>query len=93
MNLGETLMATVRLDIKTETALKRLTVKRGKTRSEVVHEAITRLADEEEKPLSAYQRLQAFVGVVDSGGKQLSTETGKRLRELLEERSGARRPG
>ncbi len=85
-------MATVRLDIKTETALKRLTVKRRQTRSEVVREAVTRLADEEEKPRSAYQRLQAFVGVVDSGGKQLSTETGKRLRELLEERSGARRP-
>lgn len=86
-------MATVRLDIKTETALKRLTVKRGQTRSEVVREAISRLADDEEQPRSAYQRLQAFVGVVDSGGKQLSTATGKRLRELLEERSGARRPG
>jgi Arc/MetJ-type ribon-helix-helix transcriptional regulator len=86
-------MATVRLDIKTETALKRLTVRRGQTRSEVIREAITRLAGEEEEPRSAYQRLQAFVGVVDSGGQQLSTETGKRLRELLKERSDARRAG
>jgi predicted DNA-binding protein len=74
-------MAIVRLDIKTAAALKRLSVRRGQTRSEVIREAITRLANEEEEPRSAYQRLEAFVGVVDSGGKQLSTETGKRLRE------------
>jgi Arc/MetJ-type ribon-helix-helix transcriptional regulator len=85
-------MATVRLDIKTETALKRLTVRRGQTRSEVIREAITRLAEEEE-PRSAYQRLQPFVGIVDSGGTQLSTETGKRFRDLLKERSGERRSG
>jgi len=86
-------MATVRLDIKTETALKRLVVRRGQTRSEVIREAITRLAEEEEEaPRSAYEQLQAFVGVVDSGGKQLSTETGKKLRELLKERSSARSP-
>jgi predicted DNA-binding protein len=86
-------MATVRLDITTEAALKRLSVRRGQTRSEVIREVIARLVDEEEEPRSAYQRLEAFVGAVDSGGKQLSTETGKRLRELLKERSGARRPG
>jgi Arc/MetJ-type ribon-helix-helix transcriptional regulator len=86
-------MATVRLDIKTETTLKRLTVRREQTRSEVIREAITRLAEEEEKPRSAYQRLQPFVGIVDSGGKQLSTETGKRFRDLLKERSGERRSG
>jgi Arc/MetJ-type ribon-helix-helix transcriptional regulator len=86
-------MATVRLDIKTETALKRLSVRRGQTRSEVIREAITRLADEEAEPRSAYQRLEAFIGTVDSGGRQLSTETGKRLSELLKERSGARGPG
>jgi Arc/MetJ-type ribon-helix-helix transcriptional regulator len=85
-------MATVRLDIKTEIALKRLSVRRGQTRSEVIREAITRLATEEEEPRSAYQRLEAFVGAVDSGGEQLSTETGKRLRELLKVRSAARRP-
>jgi Arc/MetJ-type ribon-helix-helix transcriptional regulator len=86
-------MATVRLDIKTETALKRLAVRRGQTRSEVIREAITRLAAEEREPRSAYQRLQPFVGIVDSGGKQLSAETGKRFRDLLKERSGERRSG
>jgi predicted DNA-binding protein len=85
-------MATVRLDIKTETALKRLSVRRGQTQSEVIRDAITRLADQEE-PSSAYQRLEAFAGIIDSGGQQLSTETGKRLREVLKERSDARRSG
>jgi predicted DNA-binding protein len=83
-------MATVRLDVKTETALKRLSVRRGQTQSEVIRDAITRLAGEEE-PCSAYQRLEAFAGIVDSGGQQLSMETGKRLRDLLQERSDARR--
>jgi predicted DNA-binding protein len=86
-------MATVRLDIKTETALKRLSVRRGQTQSEVIRDAITHLADEEEPSSSAYQRLEAFAGIIDSGGQQLSTETGKRLRELLKERSDARRSG
>lgn len=87
-------MATVRLDVTTETTLKRLSARRGQTRSEVIRDAIARLADEEGEQLSAYQRLQPFVGIADSGGKQLSEDTGKRLRELLEEkRKRARRPG
>jgi Arc/MetJ-type ribon-helix-helix transcriptional regulator len=88
-------MATVRLDVTTEATLKRLSARRGQTQSEVLRDAIARIADEEEgEQLSAYQRLQPFVGIADSGGKQLSEGTGKRLRELLEEkRNRARRPG
>jgi Arc/MetJ-type ribon-helix-helix transcriptional regulator len=87
-------MATVRLDVTTAATLKRLSVRRGQTQSAVVRDAIARLADEEGEQLSAYQRLQAFVGIVDSGGKQLSENTGRRLRELLvEKRERACRPG
>ena len=86
-------MTTVRLDIKTETALKTLTVRRGQTKSEVIRDAITRLAEEEGAQVSAAQRLQSFIGVVDSGGRQLSERTGEKLRELLEERRRARRSG
>ena len=86
-------MATVRLDVTTEATLKRLSALRGQTQSEVIRDAISRLADEESEQFSAYQRLQPFIGVADSGGKQLSENTGKRLRELLEEkRVRARRP-
>ena len=84
-------MATVRLDMKTEVALKRLSVKRGQTQSEVIRDAITRLAEEEGESLSAFQRLQPFIGVADSGGQQLSERTGQRFREMLEERKCARR--
>lgn len=86
-------MATVRLDVKTEAALKRLTLKRGQTRSEVVRDAVARLAEEKGEPTSAYDRLQPFIGVADSGGRQLSERTGERLREVLEEKRLARRSG
>lgn len=86
-------MATVRLDVTTEATLRRLSAQRGQTQSEVIRDAIARLADEEGAQPSAYQRLQPFIGIADSGGKQLSRGTGKRLRELLEEkRERARRP-
>ena len=39
-------MATVRLDVKTEEVLKRLTLQRGQTKSEVIRDAIARLGEE-----------------------------------------------
>jgi len=86
-------MTTVRLDAKSEAALKRLSVRRGQTKSEVIRDAIARLAEEESAQPSAYQRLQPFIGVVNEGDPQLSEETGKRLRELLENRQRARHSG
>jgi Arc/MetJ-type ribon-helix-helix transcriptional regulator len=86
-------MTTVRLDIKTETALRRLTLRRGQTKSEVIRDAIARLAGEEDEQVTAVQRLQPFIGLVDSGGQQLSERTGEKLREILEERRRARRSG
>ncbi len=78
-------MATVRLDldIKTEAALKRLSAKRGQAKSEVIRDAVDRLVDEEDEQISAYDRLQTFIGIVDSGDPKISEGTGKRLRELL----------
>ena len=35
---------------------------------------------------SAHQRLQPFIGIDDSGGQRLSQGTGKRLREILDEK-------
>ena len=86
-------MATVRLDTKTEVALRRLSAKRGQTKSEVIRDAIARLADEEEEQPSAYDLLQPFIGIVDSGDSKLSEDTGKRLRKILENRQYARRSG
>lgn len=83
-------MTTVRLDTATEATLKRLARQRGQTKSDVIRDAIARLADDEPGPTTAYDRLQAYAGIVDSGGRQLSTDTGHRLRELLEERRARR---
>ena len=85
-------MTTVRLDTATEATLRRLATQRGQTKSEVIRDAIERLADDEPGPVTAYERLQAYAGIIDSGGRQLSTDTGRRVRELLEERR-ARRTG
>jgi predicted DNA-binding protein len=76
-------MATVRLDAQTEAELKRLAARRSQTRSEVIRDAINRLAAEDTEQLSANHRLGPFVGIVDGGGRQLSTNTGRKLRELL----------
>ena len=86
-------MATVRLDAPTETTLKRLAARWGQTKSEVVRDAINRLAAEDTEQLSANHRLGPFVGIVDSGGRQLSTDTGRKLRELLAARQRGRRTG
>jgi Arc/MetJ-type ribon-helix-helix transcriptional regulator len=86
-------MATARLDVSTEATLKRLAARRGQTKSEVIRDAIAHLAEVEGEQISAYDRLQSFIGIIDSGGQQLSTETGKRLRQILEERQRARRSG
>ncbi len=82
-------MTTVRLDTPTEAILKRLASRRGQTKSDVIRDAIARLAAEDEE-LSAYDRLRPFIGVVDTGGSQLSRDTGRRLKELLAEKQRAR---
>lgn len=84
-------MATVRLDVPTETTLRRLAARRGQTKSEVIRDAIALLAEDETGKRTALDKLQPFVGIIDSGGQQLSTDTGRKLRELLEERRRARR--
>ncbi len=87
-------MTTVRLDPATRAKLERLAERRGQTRSEVIRDAIARLGDQEgEEGGSALERLRAFLGVADSGGRQLSRDTGRQFREILESRRDARRPG
>ena len=86
-------MATVRLDIRTEVALKRLTARRGQTKSEVIRDAVEHLDAEGEGQTSAYERLQPFIGISEGGDPKLSEDTGKRFREILESKQRARRSG
>lgn len=86
-------MTTVRLDTELETTLERLARQRGQTKSDVIRDAIEHLAQEQEAgEVSALERLRPFVGLVDSGGRQLSRRTGQRFRERLEEKRRAGRP-
>jgi len=86
-------MTTVRLDPTTGATLERLARRRGQSRSEVIRDALGRLVAEEEREdtTSALERLRPFVGIVDSGGRQLSRESSRQFRELLEERNRPRR--
>jgi hypothetical protein len=70
-----------------------LAARRGQTKSEVIRDAIAQLGEGEGQgdKLTARDRLAPFIGIVDSGGQQLSTETGRRFREILEQRRHARR--
>jgi predicted DNA-binding protein len=86
-------MTTVRLDAKTEAALKRLTARRGQTKSEVIRDAIAHLSDEEKDQPSAFERLQPYIGVIEGDDPKLSEDTGRRFRELLETTQRARRSG
>jgi Arc/MetJ-type ribon-helix-helix transcriptional regulator len=86
-------LATVRLDIKTEVALKRLTARRGQTKSEVIRDAVGHLVEEEDKQTSAYEKVQPFIGIIEGGDPRLSENTGKRFLELLENRQSAARSG
>ena len=78
--------ASVRLDERTERMLRRLTVKTGRTRSEVMIEAIRRLADAQapERPGRTFRdRLSHLIGIGNSGGSRLSENTGAKFRAML----------
>jgi Arc/MetJ-type ribon-helix-helix transcriptional regulator len=85
----------VRLDPKTEQAVKRLARRRRQTRSAVVREAIAALERDEaaraSEPPTPWESLRHLVGVVDSGGDRLSEDTGGKLRALLQAKTDARR--
>jgi hypothetical protein len=90
-------MATsVRLDPKTEQVLARLARRGGKTKSAILREAVLRLADappdaEAESPFDTLTRL-GLIGCIGGGGTDLSTDTGRKVREVLARRGGARAP-
>jgi hypothetical protein len=84
---------TVRLDAYTEAVLARLAKKTGRTKSQVIRDAIARLARSDvqvREPASVYDAMQHVLGCADSGGAQLSEHTGKKFRELLTRRRGRR---
>lgn len=77
---------TVRVDLKTERLLERLARKRGRTKSEVIRDAIGVLAksveaqEEAERP---YDKVRDLIGIVHGGPADLSVRAGEGFRRLL----------
>jgi predicted DNA-binding protein len=78
---------TVRVDIKTQRLIERLARKRGRTKSEVIREAIGVLAREEaedrEKIQRPYEAIRDLIGITRGGPPDLSAQTGAHFRQLL----------
>ena len=84
----------VRLDAKTESLIGRLARKRRQTKSEVIRDAIGELARQEEKggeKKRPYELVAHLIGCIDSGGANLSRNTGEKFTKLLREKANARR--
>ena len=70
----------VRLDAKTESLIGRLARRRRQSKSEVIRDAIGVLAKQEEKDAGKkrpYDLVAHLIGCVDSGGANLSRNTGE----------------
>ena len=86
----------LRLDSKTEAKIKRLSAATGRSKSEVVREAVAQYAPDGHSPAtagpSAFDRLKPFIGTVSTGGAHYSTDTHTKHRQLLQRRHRVRRP-
>ena len=79
----------VRLDRASGLALERLARKTGRTRSEIIRQAVVRLSEENlarEVAPTPYEALADFIGCARGGPADLSTRTGKKFRKVLAER-------
>lgn len=85
----------VRLDDRTERVVRRLARQTGRTRSDVIRQAIAVLERQEATASAAtptaHERMAHLIGGVGSGGARLSEETGEKFRKLLEVKHRARR--
>lgn len=80
---------TVRLDPKTERLIQRLARKRGRSKSEVIRDAIDILAkhaQEQEQTERPYEAVRDLIGSVRGGPSDLSEQTGDRFRRMLQDR-------
>lgn len=83
-----------RPDDKTAAKIRRLAAAMGRSRSDIVREAVAEYTvDVDGAPAgrSAYDRLRPFIGVVSTAGANLSRDTHEKYRTLLRRRHRARR--
>ena len=83
----------VRLDTKTEELVARLARKNGRTKSEVIRQAILVLAESQgagKKPAPPYEAVAHLIGCARGGPRDLSEQTGEKFRRLLLKRGRER---
>lgn len=75
----------VRLDAETDALLRRCAAASGRSRSEIVREAIVRFVAQEGRPPAStvYDMIADLVGVESGGDPTLSQRTGQVFRERL----------
>lgn len=84
----------VRLDSKTEALVSRLARQRRQTKSEVVRDAIGVLASQNDRQMTKkrpYDLIKHLIGCANSGGANLSENTGEKFTKMLQEDVRARR--
>ncbi len=80
-------LVSIRFDNKTHRAVRQLARRRGLTQSQVVRSAVVHLLQDENK--EGLQEVWAqVVGCVSGGPADLSENTGKRFRKIVERRRG-----
>jgi hypothetical protein len=80
---------TVRVDPKTERLIQRLARKRGRSKSEVIRDAIgilAKRAEEQEMTERPLEAVRDLIGSVRGGPSDLSERTGDRFRRMLQAR-------
>ncbi|MCI0418434.1 MAG: ribbon-helix-helix protein, CopG family [Acidobacteria bacterium] len=85
---------TVRLDPRVQGIITQLARRQGKTKSAVVREAVQLYASTQKKKVrktSLYSRISHLIGCVDSGGMNLSQDTGEKFRKILQEKHSRER--
>ncbi len=92
---GAVVPTSIRLDQETESAVRRLARKSGRTKSSIIREAIARMAEEMEitrpKPEGTlYDRMTDLVGIGHGGPHDLAARSEEVLRNLFSQRQRRR---
>jgi len=83
----------VRLDPKTEVVVRRLARQSKRTKSAVIREAITRMAEQAGGPPgrgSPYEAIEDLLGIAGGGPRDLARRSGEAFRDLLARRQASR---
>ena len=85
----------VRIDPETAAFLERIARERGRSKSDVVREALEALRAQgvARAVVPPAEAMSHLIGSWDSGGKRLSERTGERFSELLKEKRNGHRAG